>query len=254
MKRVLFLVLLPVLSSAACDSGPSTSYPAPFDAGGLDAPIAEVTPPAADAATDGGLCSAARAQLVGAVNSVAAGAVTVVSTTAGVTTLYVDATAGGAASAVTNPWLFVDLGTGAKVPVTDTTSVSSTAWDLAFKRPIIYTNSLDGGPGLGGAVMLAKEFAAVTAADATGVTFGTEEFFDAECNAVTDPTGAVLTTFASWYDYDESTHMLTPAAGTWLVKGGTGALYKVRIVTYYGNPDGTAGATGGAYLLDVAAL
>jgi hypothetical protein len=199
-------------------------------------------------------CSAARAQLIGAVDSVASGAVTVLGSSGGVTSLYVDATAGGGANAPTNPWIFVDLASGAKVGVTDVTALSSTAWDLAFKRPLLYTNDGDGGPGQGGAVLVAKDFADVTAADAAAATFATERFFDGDCNAVTDPTGAAQTTFSGWYQYNEMSHQLTPTAGTWLVRGATGKLYKLRIVTYYSTPSGAVGTTSGNYALEVEAL
>lgn len=221
--------------------------------------------PAADSGTpnDGGLpdssssatCSSARSQLLGAIDAVAAGNVTVIGTSSGVTTLYVDASAGGSANASKSAWSFISLETGAKVAVTDTSSFSSTAWDLAFKRPIIYTNGGDGGSGQGAAALIQKSFASVTAADAAGATLQTEKFFDAQCNPKLDAAGSVQTTFTSWYDYNVATHALTPAAGTWLVRGGTGKLYKLAIQTYYANPDGTVGTGGGGtYALKIAAL
>lgn len=236
-------------SAPSVDAGPTTSTP-DVDAGS-DSPSSD----AGDASNSGGSCSSARAQLLGSVDSVSDGTVTVLDTTSGVMTVYVDASAGGPAGAATHPWLFLSLATGSKVSVTDVTSTSSTDWDLALKRPVIYTNDGDGGPGQGGAVLVAKDFDAVTAADATGVTFGTEELFDADCNPNVDPTGAAMTTFSTWYDYDPSTHGLTPAAGTWLVHGGKGALYKVKLQTYYGAPDGgVSSGGGGAYVLKIGAL
>ena len=169
-------------------------------------------------------CSAARDELLGSVGTVNKGDVKVLSTAGTVNTLYIDATGGGIDASANSAWMYVDLGASAKAQVTDKTSVTSTAWDLAFKRPVIYTNSGDGGPGQGGAVLITKDFDSVTAADATGATFNTEKFFDAQCNPFVDPTGSALTTFSAWYDYDQSTHVLTPAAGTWLVHGGTGKL------------------------------
>ena len=222
-----------------------------------EAPTTDLGAPDGGGSPDGSVsaCTAARAQLLGAVNSVTTGNVTVLGTTAGVTTLYVDASAGGVASASTNPWSFINLATGAKVAVTDTSSVTSTAWDLAFKRPIIYTNDGDGGPGQGSAALIQKSFDSVSAADATSATFKTEKFFDAQCNPILDQTGAVQTTFSAWYDYNPNTHVLTPAAGTWLVRGATGKLYKLAITTYYANPDGSVGTGGGGtYALKVGAL
>lgn len=220
--------------------------------------------PPADSSTpdDGGLpdsssvtCAEARSQLLGAIDAVAAGNVTVIGSSSGVTTLYVDASAGGVAGASTSAWSFISLETGAKVAVTDKSSLTSTAWDLAFKRPVIYTNSGDGGPGQGAAALIPKSFANVTAADATGATLQTEKFFDAQCTPKMDAAGSVQTTFSSWYDYNVATHALTPAAGTWLVRGGTGKLYKLEIQTYYANPDGTVGTGGGGtYALKLGAL
>ncbi|HEX3474688.1 MAG TPA: HmuY family protein [Kofleriaceae bacterium] len=235
MKHFISLVVvLVVVSSVACGGSSSSS---PDAAGGPSA------------------CSAARAQLLGAVNSVSTGSVTVLSSSSGVTTLYVDASAGGLAAESANPWIFVSLGGKAKASVTDTTSVASTGWDLALKRPALYTNDGDGGDGQGGAVMIQKPFASVTAADASSAAFATEKFFDAQCNPMTDPIGAPLTTFSAWYDYDQTAHTLTPAAGTWLVRGSTGTLYKLRIDSYYSAPDGSDGTgDGGTFKLDVGAL
>lgn len=208
-----------------------------------------------DAAAGPAQCSAARAQLLGAVNSVSTGNVTVLSSSGGVTTLYVDASAGGIAAPAPAPWLFVSLGSDARVSVTDTTSIASTGWDLALKRPALYTNDGDGGVGQGGAVLIQKDFASITAADASSAAFATEKFFDAQCNPMTDPIGEPLTTFSSWYDYDQTAHTLAPAAGTWLVRGATGARYKLRIDSYYANPDGSDGSgDGGTFKIDVGAL
>ncbi|MEO8905187.1 MAG: HmuY family protein [Polyangiaceae bacterium] len=201
-----------------------------------------------------GRCAVEHAQALGVVDSVSTGDVTVVGTTAGVTTVYVGATAGGTAAAAVNPWIYVSLGGSSKAVLTDVTAASSTAWDLALKRPLLYTNSGEGGPGLGGAVLIAKTFEAVTAADAIDVTFSTEKFLDATCTTLLDASGAVLTSFATWYDYDPTTHGLSPHPGTWLVHGASGALFKLRIKSYYGTPTGAVGTAGGAYLLEVAAL
>jgi hypothetical protein len=179
----------------------------------------------------------------------------VLSTTAGVSTLYVNATAGGMTDAPNNPWTFVSFADGSKVEVTDLTSIESTAWDLAFKRAQIYTNSGDGGPGAGGAVLLDKAFDTVTSADASDAAFSTETFFDADCTPNVElTTGALYTTFVDWYSYDEATHELTPAPGTYLVHGGTGKLYKVGFESYYATETGGMGTASGAYLIKFKAL
>lgn len=199
-------------------------------------------------------CTAARAQLLGAVDRVSTGDVTVISNTSGIVTLYVGATAGGTAGAAMNPWIFVSLEESSKVEVTDLSSTESTAWDLALKRPLLYTNGGDGGPGEGGAVLIDKDFEAVTAADAATAEFVSEKFFDAECNPIVDETGAAATSFSAWYDYDSNTHAVSPHPGTWLVHGAAGKLFKLRVKTYYGTPEGGTGMAGGAYVLEVGAL
>jgi len=70
---------------------------------------------------------------------------------------------------------------------------------------------------------------------------------------VTDPTGAIATSFDGWYLYEDM--VVTPAPGTWLVRSGTGdEVFKIAIEDYYANDDGTSGQAGGRYLLRVAPL
>lgn len=208
----------------------------------------------AGATQQGASCTAARAQLLKPIDALSTGEVKVLSEAAGKKTLFVDASAGGNAAANTNPRVYVNLETASRVEVTDTSAATSTAWDLAIKRPVLFTNGGDGGSGQGGAVQIAKGFDAVTAADAADKTFAPESFFGAECAAKTDPTGAVMTSFDGWYDYDQATNVLTPKTATWIVKGGTGKLFKVRILSYYATPDGGTGQSGGRFLLEVGAL
>jgi hypothetical protein len=103
-------------------------------------------------------------------------------------------------------------------------------------------------------VLLAKAFDDVSAADATDAEYATEKFFDDECNPIVDLTGTAATSFSSWYDYDPATHVLSPAAGTWLVRSANGKPYKLEIRSYYATPDGGMGLAGGAFLLRVGAL
>lgn len=54
---------------------------------------------------------------------------------------------------------------------------------------------------------------------------------------------------------DEKNMKVTPAPGTWLVRGGDGeSVFKLQILSYYSNPDGSAGMAGGRYLVRVATL
>lgn len=48
---------------------------------------------------------------------------------------------------------------------------------------------------------------------------------------------------------------VSPKDGVYVVRGADGAnLYKIEIVDYYANPDGTPGAVSGRYVLRVAPL
>ncbi len=207
----------------------------------------------AGAGAGGKACAAEADALLKPIDATSTGDVVTVSSDATSKTLFVDASAGGAAEAASHPRVYLSLSTGARVEVTDLTSSSSTAWDLALKRPILFTNGGQGGPGQGASRFVAgKAFDAVTSADAG--TLASEEFLSVDCVPNLDATGAVRTSFDGWYDYDQATNSVTPKPGVWVVKGGNGATYKVQVLGYYANPDGSVGAAGGRYLLRVGAL
>jgi hypothetical protein len=242
------------MAPVACGSASSGAE----DAGGETKSDGAATHDAATIDTDAtgvGRCAAAAEQLLLPVDLVSTGEVTVLGGIPGGKTLYVDASAGGTAAQSMNPRIYSNLETGTKVSETDRTARASLAWDLAIKRPILFSNGGDGGPGRGSAVFLpARDFESVSATDAAGQAFAGESFFEADCTPKLDATGVVRTSFDGWYDYDDSNNTLAPAAGTWLVKGGTGKLYKVRFLSYYATPDGGVGQAGGRYILDVGAL
>jgi hypothetical protein len=256
-RFVMLLVSVPAIGMfAACSSttnttstadGGSTSDPGTDGGGTADGPVSE-------ASTGASSCTSARDQLLVPINKTTTGTVSVVSDSGGVKTLYVDASAGGLNNAIKNPRIYVDLGAGAKVDVTDTTAPMSTAWDLALKRDKIFTNSGDAGAGQGGAAQIAKTFSSVDAASANAEPLFIEKFFDADCNPQLDQTQTVSTTFDDWYDYDQVTHIPSPKDVTYVVRGGTGKKYKVGIKAYDGTPDGGTGMTNGYYLLQVTAL
>jgi hypothetical protein len=239
------LAAVPACSSKTTTS-PGTSSGAPATDGGAEE----------DAGQSGGTqCTAARDQLLVPVAKVGAGEVKVVSETGGVTTIYVDASAGGFDQARKNPRIYITLA-GARVDVTDKDAPASTEWDLALKRQVIFTNSGDAGVGKGGGVMVSKDFDAVTAADADAATIVPESFFDEECNAKKDEIEDPMTSFTGWYDYDQSTMKASAKKGvSFIVKSAAGARYKVGIVSYTGKPDGTTTAPAtGFFLLKVAKL
>jgi hypothetical protein len=240
------------------DSGTATPDAATPDAGVIDSgPVIFMDGGKDSGALDGGSggnCKAAREQLLRPIASVSNGEITIISDTDGVKTVYVDASAGGTMASATNPRIYLNLETMSKVNVSDVDATTSMAWDLAIKRPILFTNSGDGGSGQGGAVFVSAAFDTVTTDSAMGKTFAKEYFLDSECNPQLDPTNAVKTTFDGWYDYNSANMQLTPKQGTWLVKGGGGKLYKIEIGSYYATSTGGTGMAGGRYLLKVKAL
>lgn len=201
----------------------------------------------------GAACSEEIEKALGPIDAVSTGEVKILSTMGGATTLFVDASAGGTMAQAMNPWIYVNLKTMAKVDVTDATAYTSNDWDLAIKRPLLRTNSGDGGPADGGAAFLeGKTFAEVTEADAKAASIQTEDWFDDACALAMDMAGSIKTTFAGWYDYNNMT--LTPHPGVFVVRGADGALYKLAILDYYATPEGTSGMAGGRYKIEVAPL
>lgn len=200
-------------------------------------------------------CGSSADQVLNPIDTVSTGEVKVLEEKTGYKIVYVDASAGGTMQQDKNPRVYLDLAAGAAVAVSDEDAKTSTDWDLAIKRPTLFTNSGDGGPGAGGLVFLAgKNIDEITAADATDASFAAETFFDADCEPKLDPTNALATSFDGWYEYDGATMTLTPTVGTYLLKGGKGAVFKLQILSYYSTPTGEIAAAGGRYKLAVGPL
>jgi hypothetical protein len=140
------------------------------------------------------------------------------------------------------------------VALTDLDALKSTAWDLALKRFVVRTNGGDSGPGQGGALRVALAWDSVDGSTQGNRVLPTESWFDADCNLTTGDQGELITTFTGWSEYDLATHTLAPADAVFLTGGGDGARYKVAVLDYYSNPDGTHGRLDGHYKLRVAAL
>lgn len=248
MRALLFALPLALFG---CGSSDSNGTPNVTEDAGT---AADTAPAEATTETGGTSCTSARETAIGPVDKVSSGTVKVIDDTAGVKTIFVDGTAGGISGGKTNPWVYVKLSDGTRVDVTDKQAFDSSDWDLAFKRPIIHTNSGDAGPGKGGAKLVSKVFDDVTAADATGLKV--ETWFDADCGPLVDATGSIKTTFDGWYAYDSATMKVTPKDSTTaIVRAANGDLYKLSIVTYYGTiSGGTTGVAGANYVIKYAAL
>jgi len=97
--------------------------------------------------------------------------------------------------------------------------------DLAFQQWTVRLNGGASGDGAVSGVVLAGE-------DYEGLA----EAPDAD--QFTSDGSALL--FEDWYDYDSSTHILTPKDYVYVVQGSDGVHYKLEMVSYYGVSDAGA--------------
>ena len=152
-----------------------------------------------------------------------------------VTTAVIDATAGGLPNAADNPYIYVDLASGAKVDIDDVDALSSSEWDLAFKRSSIRSNGGDSGPGMVAvAVVAAASLDEVTAAPADGE-FAIDDWTDESCQLVALPFQEPNTAFGEWYDYDLGSHVVTPKPEVHVIRSRSGDLFKLQLESYYGD-------------------
>lgn len=164
---------------------------------------------------------------------VSTGAVAVTTTT-GVTSGTIDATAGGVSGSADNPYVYVDLAAGTRVEIDDVAALTSDAWDIALKRSSLRVNSGDSGTGERElAAVQGATLDAVTAAPASG--FATDDFATDDCELQTIPGGEPLSAFGEWYDYDPATHVVTPKEEVYVVRRKDGASFAIRFATYYGD-------------------
>ncbi|MCB9689010.1 MAG: HmuY family protein [Alphaproteobacteria bacterium] len=144
-------------------------------------------------------------------------------------TVHVDGDGSRAVTlAATDAGAPVHLRLGLDLALTPTDPATSDAWDLAVARTVI---SLGGGSSGGGstevAVLEGQDFAALSAAPATGFT----------TDADTDGDGATdVYAMGDWYDYDVRTHTLTPKDRVYVLRTTDGAAFKLQLLTY---DDGT---------------
>lgn len=126
----------------------------------------------------------------------------------------------------TGRYTFYSLRENAVVPSADS---ASTAWDLALRGTSILVNGGTSGPGDGAAAVVARPFAEVAEAPAD-TAFAT----DAD-GAPAIPTGSG----GGWYNYNPTTHVVTPVPGrTLVVRTADGRYAKVSILSYYqGRPE-----------------
>jgi hypothetical protein len=132
-----------------------------------------------------------------------------------------------------NPYLYLDLASGAKVEIDDVAALTSSDWDLAFERSSIRANGGDSGPGNVAVAKVGGAFEDVTAAPKDGE-FATDDWVSDDCQYQSIPGGEPLTAIGEWYEYNLMTHELTPKEEVYVVRAHGGDLFKVTIGTWYG--------------------
>ncbi len=131
-------------------------------------------------------------------------------------------------------WTYFDLDDRAELGVDE--AFSTQAWDLAFQRFKIITNSGVSGPGAVGVVALKNaSFDAVSAAP--------QQEYLADRPDGSDGNGDVDSVFLEgdgWYAYDLIKHKLAPNRVVYVVQSGAGRYFKLEMLGYYDDA-GTAG-------------
>jgi hypothetical protein len=147
----------------------------------------------------------------------------------------IDATAGGTGQSADNPYIYVDLRSGAKVAVDDIQASTSQDWDIALKRYSLRSNGGDSGEGMRSiSVVTEASLDLVTEAPAAG--YVVDNFVDDSCTYIPLMIGEPSSAFGQWYDYDDATHVVTPKAEVYVIERGDGTHTAFRVVDYYGDP------------------
>ncbi len=102
---------------------------------------------------------------------------------------------------------------------------ASGAWDLAFRRSQVRTNSGSSGDGLGGALAVEQFYTEVTSTDTYGLAI--DRVIDTGAPGA-QPT-SLSPVLTRWYDYDPRIHVLTPKELTYIVRLADGGYAKMRI-------------------------
>ena len=157
------------------------------------------------------------------------GKVEVVENPDGSSTVTVNATA-------PEEWVYVDLAGPALMEPAD--PATSADWDLAFQR---FHYALDGGvSGAGQGALVPLDGVALTDVNEAPADGWVTDEPDDEKDEDALPEYAFETAAGGWYDYDDVSHVLTPKQGrVYIVRGGGGALFVLRIDAYY-NEAGSA--------------
>ncbi len=120
----------------------------------------------------------------------------------------------------TNQYTFFSFRNNAVVPKSDS---ATTQWDIAFKSTTIIVNGGVSGPGSGAVHIYNGIFNEVQEAPESGYTTDTES-----------GPAIVAMSGSGWYNYNSSSHVVSPIPGRVLVfKTAQGKYAKVEIISYY---------------------
>lgn len=197
------------------------------DAASLDSGSASPDADTADADSCDPVATAREA--LGAVDAVAGPSITA-SEDADVTTLTVDASAGGVQGQATEPYVYLDLATLQQVEISDTASFTDGSWWIAFKRSSIRINGGDSGPGPLLMTSVEGSFEDAAAPGPQGEWL-TDDFVSDTCEVDANERGIVTTAFGDWYDYDFTTHTVQAPENTtfFVYNAGSHAAYRLFI-------------------------
>lgn len=120
--------------------------------------------------------------------------------------------------------IYFDIDTRSVVTPTDPST--DTVWDLAFRRVLVQTNSGSSGMGMGGARGIeGAPYASVTSTETTG--FDVDVLMASEMPGT--PPSSASPVLGAWFNYDFTTHTVTPKDITYVVRTGTGTFARMRI-------------------------
>jgi hypothetical protein len=231
LRTVSPLVVISLVSLAACGGGTSTNQGGGGSAGGTGG--TQPTP----ACTQQTKVACADQVILGLnLQSTAVdAAITNTADGAGWTT-HVDATAGGFGAPQPTSYTygkFTEAGL-TKVAISDEDSLTSMDWDIAFRRYVVRVNSLDSGPSCVQAAHLpaTTKYEDVTAVP-DGLTYHGDDTFDAACALIPDGTGLAdspATALSSYWTYPGCVQMTHKA---FIVALADGRHVKLTVDDYY---------------------
>jgi hypothetical protein len=133
------------------------------------------------------------------------------------------------AATASDAWVYVSASEGV---VTVADPKTSSAWDLAFQRVRVQTNSGSSGAGQGGALLLTQAFDEVLSVPSEHTVVADELLTPAYPPNAASYSGN--TPLNGWWDNDPVTHVTTPKNVAYLIRRADGSYAKLRFTSYSG--------------------